>query len=202
MAVKYYAVRKGRVPGIYTTWKECKKQVHRFSGAVFKSFSTYAEAEDFIADDGFKLSEDIDIENAVTAYVDGSYNPETGVYGYGVILFDGDVKHELSNAFHDPAKSSMRNVAGEIEGAMCAMQYCYDLDRDKSVLVLYYDYTGIEMWCTGAWKTKKKWTQEYKAFYDKISEKVTVVFRKVRGHSGNRYNEEADLLAKEAVGAL
>ena len=31
MAKKYYAVRVGKVPGIYQTWDECKKNVHGLS---------------------------------------------------------------------------------------------------------------------------------------------------------------------------
>ena len=37
---KYYAVRKGRIPGIYRTWSECQKQVTGYPGAVFKGFVT------------------------------------------------------------------------------------------------------------------------------------------------------------------
>lgn len=42
---KYYAVVKGRKPGIFTSWQKCEEQVRGFSGAVFKSFNTRAEAE-------------------------------------------------------------------------------------------------------------------------------------------------------------
>ena len=42
---KYYAVRRGRACNvIYTTWAECKAQVHQFPGAEYKSFPTYIEA--------------------------------------------------------------------------------------------------------------------------------------------------------------
>ena len=40
MAKKYYAVRQGRVPGVYTTWADCEKQVKGFGGAIYKSFPT------------------------------------------------------------------------------------------------------------------------------------------------------------------
>ncbi|KAK8861367.1 hypothetical protein IAR55_002186 [Kwoniella newhampshirensis] len=43
--VKFYAVRRGRQPGVYTTWEETAKQVIQFPGAVHKSFSTYQQAE-------------------------------------------------------------------------------------------------------------------------------------------------------------
>ena len=48
MKTKYYAVRVGRVPGIYTTWVECEKQVKYFRKAVFKSFKFRCDAEHFI----------------------------------------------------------------------------------------------------------------------------------------------------------
>lgn len=42
---KYYVVWQGKMPGIYTSWDECKKQVQGVQGAQFKSFDTLAEAE-------------------------------------------------------------------------------------------------------------------------------------------------------------
>lgn len=44
----YYAVAKGRKPGIYSTWDECKLQVNQFSGPIFKKFHSQIEAENFI----------------------------------------------------------------------------------------------------------------------------------------------------------
>ncbi len=47
---KYYAVRRGRVCNIiYTTWAECKAQVHQFPGAEYKSFQTYVEAQSYLS---------------------------------------------------------------------------------------------------------------------------------------------------------
>jgi len=46
-AMKYYAVRAGRVPGIYLSWDDCKRQVYGFPGALFKSFKTEVEARGF-----------------------------------------------------------------------------------------------------------------------------------------------------------
>ena len=40
MAGKFYAVKKGKVPGIYTSWDACKSMVHGFPGAVYKGFAT------------------------------------------------------------------------------------------------------------------------------------------------------------------
>ncbi len=45
---KWYAVAKGRSPGIYQTWDQCKAQTAGFSGAIFKSFKTRDDAQAFI----------------------------------------------------------------------------------------------------------------------------------------------------------
>ena len=45
---KYYAVRVGRTPGIYTSWNECEHQVLKYSGAKHKSFKTRIEAYNWL----------------------------------------------------------------------------------------------------------------------------------------------------------
>jgi ribonuclease HI len=46
---KYYAVRAGKTPGVYMTWKECQEQITGFKGAQYKSFTSQKDAEDFTA---------------------------------------------------------------------------------------------------------------------------------------------------------
>ena len=48
MAAKFYAVRKGKKPGIYMSWDICKQQTDGFPGAEFKSFPTREAAEEYI----------------------------------------------------------------------------------------------------------------------------------------------------------
>lgn len=47
--MKYYAVARGVQPGIYTDWPTAERMVKGFSGALYKSFATRAEAETFMA---------------------------------------------------------------------------------------------------------------------------------------------------------
>ncbi|CAG8771423.1 13303_t:CDS:2 [Dentiscutata erythropus] len=49
----YYAVRKGRESGIYTSWEKCQEQVNGCSGALFKKFYTRQQAENYIKIDNF-----------------------------------------------------------------------------------------------------------------------------------------------------
>ena len=47
----YYAVKKGKKPGIYETWKECQAQVHGYKGAAFKKFPDRAAALAYIIEE-------------------------------------------------------------------------------------------------------------------------------------------------------
>jgi len=47
MPNKFYAVKIGRSPGVYHTWAECKASIDKYKGAVFKSFGSLEEAQDF-----------------------------------------------------------------------------------------------------------------------------------------------------------
>jgi len=47
-AGKFYAVRKGRTPGIYNSWPDCQQQTDRFRNPEFKSFATRDAAEAFM----------------------------------------------------------------------------------------------------------------------------------------------------------
>lgn len=197
---KFYAVRNGYHTGIYNTWEECRKEVSGYSGAEYKSFTNRADAENYLNVNSriSLLDENIPQKNTVAAYVDGSYNIKTKIFGCGVVIFYGGKDITFSKSFSNPEMAAMRNVAGEIEGAKLAMQYC--LDNHIEEIDIYYDYEGIEKWCTGAWKTNKPGTIAYKQFYSDIIKNVKVNFIKVKGHSGDKYNDMADRLAKDAVG--
>lgn len=200
MATKFYAVRNGFHTGIFKTWEECKKEVSGYSGAEYKSFSRLDDAKEYLGINKqiSLFDEPTQESNTAVAYVDGSYNIDSKEFGCGVVIFHNGEEHTYSRCFNDPSLAAMRNVAGEIEGAKLAMQFCVDNSIDE--LDIYYDYEGVEKWCTGAWKTNKEGTIAYKQFYDEISKKIKVSFNKVKGHSGDKYNDLADSLAKEAVG--
>lgn len=114
-----------------------------------------------------------------------------------MVILLGKYEKLFSEKFDDKELSEMRNVAGEIMGAMKAMEYCLEFGF-KSILI-HFDYEGIEKWCNGDWKANKVGTQNYKKFYDSIKDKINITFKKVKAHSGNKYNDLADKLAKQAL---
>lgn len=199
MAKFYYAVKKGRSKGIYNTWKECEEQVKGYSGGEYKKFSTYREAEEFIGNE--KNQEKVEEEglksNEAMAYVDGSFDISNFTYSYGVVFITKEGKDTYSGREDNKHMAEMRNVSGELKGAMVAMDLA--VEKAMDTLYLYFDYTGIEQWAVGNWKTNKEGTKAYKRYYDSIKDKLKVVFIKVKAHSGLKYNEEADQLAKDAL---
>ena len=192
--MKFYAVKSGRKPGIYTTWAECQKQVNGYSGAVYKSFLTEKEALDYISEK--KVEVELD---GLIAYVDGSFNKKTLEYGYGCVLLEGqNVIEKMNGKGNHLDYVSMRNVAGEILGATKAIEYA--IAHQYSTICIYYDYEGIENWAEHSWKANKAGTQKYQQFIDESRKKIQIHFIKVLAHSGDLYNEMADRLAKNAVG--
>ena len=208
---KFYAVKVGRVPGIYGTWDECKMQVDGYPNSEYKGFARLSEAESFVGPEvleSMKLTSDIhayeekasaSLEDgyAVKAYVDGSYDVATGNYASGaVILVDGKTV-ELNELYTDEAGSKLRNVAGEIKGAELAIEYCKKQGIDS--VVIYHDYLGVGKWADDEWKANLDMTKAYKSYIRECRKNMRINFVKVKGHSGDKYNDMADALAKAAL---
>lgn len=201
MAVKkFYAVRNGRTTGILTSWDECKKSITGFKGAEYKGFMTLEDAKAYLGEESanpFTSPADLP-ENTAVAYVDGSYNIKTREFGFGAVIFHDGMARTFSRGYNDEELAEMRNVAGEIMGSMFAMHYCKE--HGIKNLQIFYDYEGIAKWCRGEWKVNKPGTIAYRDYYNSMKEFVNVSFVKVKGHSGDKYNDMADSLAKKAVG--
>lgn len=209
----FYAVRKGKTPGIYLTWEDCRSQISGFSGAEYKGFESLEEAGAFLQQSGggetpagraFPQQGAPQGHRGVmaagkgdaVAYVDGSYNVKSGEYGCGVVFFYEGERTEISQKGEDEELASMRNVAGEILGAELAMREAFR--RGVGKLTIFHDYQGIASWCLGEWRTNKEGTIAYKQYYDSLQGQIEISFQKVKGHSGDVWNDRADELARAA----
>ena len=187
---KFYAVKQGRQPGIYTTWAECQKQTVGFKGAKFKGFVTKAEAEAYMNDEEV-LSAPVE---GVVAYVDGSYF--NGEYSWGMAIYENNQLIFRANGKGTSEEAAkLHNVAGEVAGAMEAVLWAEAQGLEH--ITICHDYVGISEWALGHWKTNTPLTTRYAAFMKERRDLVTFV--KVAGHTGVEGNELADKLAKAAL---
>lgn len=202
--MKFYAVRKGRVPGIYETWDACRQQVIRFPGAEYKSFDTKKEAEDFMNEELIEFRK-INLDDiTVYAFVDGSFNSKTNVYGCGGFLVDKtsdeEKRYVIQGSDSDEEMAAMKNISGELMGSIMAINKAIELGLPE--ITILYDYMGIEMWAKGMWDRTREGTEKYYQFCQSIKDTIKLHFVKVEGHTGIPGNEEADKLAKESVGII
>ncbi len=200
---KVYAVKKGTVTGIFYNWDDCKASVDGYPGAEYKGFATEEEANTYLGIETQQKPKDdehhmVVEEGHLIVYVDGSYSHDIGTYSYGCIILtpEGEVVR-LSDNGNSPECLSIRNVAGEMLGAMNAVKWA--ISKQYSYIEIRYDYEGIEKWVTGEWKAKMELTQKYADYMRRQAQKITITFTKVEAHTGDYYNEQADALAKEAL---
>lgn len=208
---KVYAVRKGLQTGIFHTWAECEAAVRGYSGAEYKSFSTEAEAFAYLQGEQADAAEAVlgesfvselpefpVQEDTLTAYVDGSYHDGIKTYAFGCVFLlpDGRTLTYFGNGT-EPDSLAMRNVAGEMLGAMYAVRFA--LKNGYQHIDICYDYAGIEQWATGGWKTNKELTKKYAGFMQKQGNFIDIRYHKVEAHANVTYNEMADQLAKQGL---
>ena len=104
---------------------------------------------------------------------------------------------------------SMRQVAGELLGVEKPLTML--LVRAELEVVIFYDYAGIELWTKskteGGWEARNKFTQQYQKNICGYKNQIDIYFVKVKSHVPkhrrnfhNNCNENADKLAKQALG--
>lgn len=208
---RYFAVKNGRSCGIYTDFKRCQQSVLNYSGAEYKGFNTRLEAMEYLGlpktidkmDVIEYLPEELSNKSdtdTLVAYIDGSYVKQitTRYVGAGIVLIHPETNDKETYSFKIAQAIELGNVAGELAASMHAMKMARDKGYKK--LKLHYDYNGCEKWLNNEWQPKNKYTKLYKTFYEKkIRPYLDVEFIKVKSHSKDLYNDEADMLARRAL---
>ncbi|MDT7043142.1 ribonuclease H family protein [Candidatus Nitronereus thalassa] len=206
--MKFYAVRKGRVPGIYTTWDSCAAQVKGYPDAIYKSFKNQDEARFFmeghVPDSCPTAGPDEPSPSPVPGvdiWVDGSCihnNGDNLQLGWAYLILNGEeeLHRDSGNDIPEEARSQ-RNVAGEIQAVLKALNWCQAQGISRATI--YHDYQGLAAWVTGEWKAKTPFTQAYAATVKAYG--IDVRWKKVLAHSGEKFNEIVDQLARDAARA-
>ncbi|MGL6184795.1 MAG: RNase H family protein [Clostridium chrysemydis] len=140
------------------------------------------------------------LNKTVIAYVDGSFDKDKKLCGSGVVFLNeiGDDRPITTIDFATEDKYNMWNIQGECEACIKAIEVA--IDKDCSEIHIYHDYQGISSWVERTWKAKNEYTQGYVRRFDELNEKIKVKFVKVKGHSKDKWNDEADKLARRSLG--
>ena len=125
---KYYAVRVGENPGIYTEWSGpngAQKQTNGYPGAIFKSFATKKEAADFMKEKtpeqngGDEPDTKALPKDAIIIYTDGACIKNPGPGGYGVIIRNRKKSKELSGGYKRTTNNPLLTIAYPYDNSPC-----------------------------------------------------------------------------------
>ncbi|AYQ57165.1 Ribonuclease HI [Bathymodiolus thermophilus thioautotrophic gill symbiont] len=138
----------------------------------------------------------------IIIYTDGGCRGNPGIGGWGVWLRYGKREKKLNGSEKDTTNNRMELMAAiKALEAIKSANIDIDLYTDSK-----YVMNGITQWIVGwkqkNWKTAAKkpvknadlWQQ-----LDKLNQKHQVNWRWVKGHSGDKGNDMADLLANQAM---
>lgn len=140
---KFYVVWKGRTPGVYKSWDDCRKQTEKFPDAKYKSFKTQKLAEEafkkhyfeFIDTDVFKTELSNDQIKAIgkpileSISVDGAWNTSTGIVEYQGVY----TKTKELIFRQGPFEDGTNNIV-EFLAIVHALAYC----KSKNVILPIY----------------------------------------------------------------
>ena len=140
----------------------------------------------------------------VEIYTDGACRGNPGPGGWGVLLRFGDNEKELCGGEYNTTNNRMELTAA-IKGLTAIKKgSLVTLTTDSK-----YVRNGITQWITNwknkGWKTANKQqvkNQDLWQQLDELAQSHDITWDWVRGHSGHRENEIADVLANRGIDGL
>lgn len=184
---KFYAIKAPDGGKIVLSWEECQQLTHGVKGVLFRAFPSRAEAQNWI--DGISAP----VPKGLRIYVDGSFlegYPKAG-WGFIVVENDQEVAHGSGVTVFD---AESRNIDGEVMASYQAMRW---LEANDRTAVICHDYEGVARWAKGEWKVKSSIAKKYVEACRPLVHRVS--FEKVAAHTGVKWNEAVDQLAKNAI---
>ena len=135
-------------------------------------------------------------------YTDGACSGNPGPGGWGAVIFDEKKKQQnISGKIKDTTNNRM-----ELMAPIMALKKI----KSKSDIVIFTDSIyvkngiteWIKKWEKNGWKSSNKKAVKNKDLWIKLNDlckKNKVLWKWVKGHSNNKYNNLADELATEAI---
>lgn len=219
----YYAVFKGRRPGIYESWDHVKSQVFAFRGAVYKKFEERTAAEVFMATGKDPDSKDEDLhcidfsipsDNMLVCFTDGSaFNNgnKLSKCGFAVVW-----PHHPQKDYSQHLHSGSTNNRAEFSAVIHALCQADEIDPSKTKTLIVFTDSMLLI------NSMTKWVQQWekkgykkadgtdvlnadliRVLRDKMKRR-DVTFKHVKAHTGGDswqavYNDRVDKLARAAA---
>jgi ribonuclease HI len=142
-------------------------------------------------------------KSKASAYVDGSFNPNTASIGSAVILIINQNSRPHKFAFQRQYKALKRfgaNIA-EINACKTAVKAARSLGVTD--LTIFYDWNGLEFFSHKSnIKLRHQDCQcfsQYADYIERMRMNMHIRFVKVKAHSSNELNARADKMARAGV---
>ena len=137
----------------------------------------------------------------INIYTDGACSGNPGIGGWGVVIINNKKIIKLNDGMMNTTNNQMELVA-----AINALEYF----KTEQTITIYTDSkyvkdgitSWINKWKINGWKTANKKPVKNKTLWIKLNnqiEKHNIIWKWVKGHDGNKYNEFADLLARKYI---
>jgi ribonuclease HI len=179
----YYSVINGRDGSkIYDSWIKCKKNITGVSCCKYKKFTTYNNAEQFIHNSTTIISNNIDF---IKIYTDGSLINNIG----GIGIYIPEYKIAISQVLPGKKQTSQR---AELYAAIQGIKFGFYISNKP--ICIYTDSSYV----TGLHYSSKINSDLWNKL-KKESCGLHITYKKIKSHSGNKYNDIADKLAKQAT---
>lgn len=137
----------------------------------------------------------------VKVYTDGACSGNPGPGGWGAILIWNGREKEISGGTSKTTNNRMEMQA-VIEAFKSLKKPCIvRIHSDSSLIINAFRKGWIKNWQSRGWKKADKKPVENRDLWEKmlkVMEPHEVRWIKVKGHSGDKYNDRADRLAVEA----
>ncbi|MDX2128874.1 MAG: ribonuclease HI [Chloroherpetonaceae bacterium] len=141
-------------------------------------------------------------EKEVIIYTDGACSGNPGEGGWGAILIYNGTQREISGYVKETTNNRMEMMAAIMALSELKERCSVHLHTDSNYIVQAFNEGWLQGWKSRGWKTAKKspvLNQDLWKQLESLTEKHTVTFVKVKGHSDDELNNRADFLATSAI---
>lgn len=143
------------------------------------------------------------MQKTVEIYTDGSCLGNPGPGGYGIFMIYNDHEKKMSQGYTLTTNNRMEMLAAIVALESLNRPCEINLTTDSQ-----YVKQGIESWVANwkkrGWKTSAKKPVKNVDLWKRLDEACNrhkITWKWVKGHSGNKYNEIVDDLARDAAGS-